>query len=188
MGTVELVRRTGIMKILVLLTLSMTMVHGSRLAVAPPTGYLPSVQEEYDEDLPGYSDGTFSLPGYSDSDLTRSGGGEELEEISTTVRIITTTQLEGDFTTSGDSNTEGSTETERKEDTTSVPTGEDTDSTGDPGGESSAFSMYSNLSPNIRQCPGSSVEACVSVCPGVSPRVYGACVQGCADRCPGSEV
>ena len=35
-----------------------------------------------------------------------------------------------------------------------------------------------------RQCPGGAIEACVGVCPGNSVRVYGACVGGCADRCP----
>ena len=39
-----------------------------------------------------------------------------------------------------------------------------------------------------RQCPGGSIEQCVSVCPGNSVRVYGACVGGCADRCPGRRV
>ena len=33
-------------------------------------------------------------------------------------------------------------------------------------------------------CPGGSIEVCVEVCPGITARVYGACVQGCADRCP----
>ena len=33
-------------------------------------------------------------------------------------------------------------------------------------------------------CPGGSLDVCVSVCPGITARVYGACVQGCADRCP----
>jgi len=37
-----------------------------------------------------------------------------------------------------------------------------------------------------RQCPGGSIEACVGVCPGSTVRVYGACVGGCADRCPDS--
>lgn len=39
-----------------------------------------------------------------------------------------------------------------------------------------------------RQCPGGSIEACVAVCPGYSPYVYGACVGGCADRCPEARV
>ena len=33
------------------------------------------------------------------------------------------------------------------------------------------------------QCPGDSLTACVQVCPGSSARLYGACVQGCGDRC-----
>ena len=38
--------------------------------------------------------------------------------------------------------------------------------------------------PGEPQCPGGSIEQCVGVCPGSSVRVYGACVGGCADRCP----
>ena len=39
------------------------------------------------------------------------------------------------------------------------------------------------LSASIKQCPGMSMSVCVSVCPGVTAKVYGACVQGCAIRC-----
>merc|ERR1711892_815986 len=42
---------------------------------------------------------------------------------------------------------------------------------GDDGGE------------DTKVCPGGSLDVCVSVCPGITARVYGACVQGCADRC-----
>ena len=35
-----------------------------------------------------------------------------------------------------------------------------------------------------KQCPGGSLAMCVEVCPGITARVYGACVQGCAIRCP----
>ena len=49
------------------------------------------------------------------------------------------------------------------------------------------FKIYSSLSPDIAICPGGSVENCVAVCPGSSTRVYGACVQGCADRCGDDE-
>merc|ERR1712106_88411 len=45
---------------------------------------------------------------------------------------------------------------------------------GAPGSESDAH----------RQCPGGSIDDCVEVCPGITARVYRACVQGCADRCP----
>jgi len=34
------------------------------------------------------------------------------------------------------------------------------------------------------QCPGDELEACIAVCPGFSARVFGACVAGCAKRCP----
>merc|ERR1711892_205415 len=44
---------------------------------------------------------------------------------------------------------------------------------GAPGSESDA----------TRQCPGGSIDDCVEVCPGITARVYRACVQGCADRC-----
>jgi len=39
------------------------------------------------------------------------------------------------------------------------------------------------LAASIKQCPGMSMSVCVSVCPGVTAKVYGACVQGCAIRC-----
>lgn len=34
------------------------------------------------------------------------------------------------------------------------------------------------------QCPGNSLEACIDVCPSFSARIFGACVGGCARRCP----
>merc|ERR1712106_771398 len=34
------------------------------------------------------------------------------------------------------------------------------------------------------QCPGEELQACIDVCPGFSARVFGACVAGCAKRCP----
>merc|ERR1711892_54172 len=36
---------------------------------------------------------------------------------------------------------------------------------------------------DTKVCPGGSLDICVSVCPGITARVYGVCVQGCADRC-----
>ena len=33
------------------------------------------------------------------------------------------------------------------------------------------------------QCPGGGLTACVQVCPGSSACLYGACIQGCGDRC-----
>ena len=35
----------------------------------------------------------------------------------------------------------------------------------------------------VKQCPGGTLFMCLSVCPGITARVYGACVQGCAIRC-----
>merc|ERR1712106_570764 len=34
------------------------------------------------------------------------------------------------------------------------------------------------------QCPGEELQACIDVCPGFTARVFGACVAGCAKRCP----
>eukprot|EP00094_Tigriopus_californicus_P000777 TCALIF_00752-PA protein Name:"Protein of unknown function" AED:0.06 eAED:0.06 QI:0/0.66/0.75/0.75/0.66/0.5/4/267/328 len=34
------------------------------------------------------------------------------------------------------------------------------------------------------QCPGNSLEVCIDVCPSFSARIFGACVAGCARRCP----
>jgi len=40
---------------------------------------------------------------------------------------------------------------------------------------------------NALSCPGSVLQACIDVCPGFSPRVFSACVSGCAKRCPGKK-
>ena len=45
----------------------------------------------------------------------------------------------------------------------------------------------SSLSAAIKICPGCSMTVCVSVCPGTSAKIYGACVQGCAERCEGQD-
>ena len=37
---------------------------------------------------------------------------------------------------------------------------------------------------NIGRCPGESLENCIDVCPSFSARIFGACVAGCARRCP----
>jgi len=34
------------------------------------------------------------------------------------------------------------------------------------------------------ECPGEELQACIDVCPGFTARVFGACVTGCAKRCP----
>jgi len=34
------------------------------------------------------------------------------------------------------------------------------------------------------ECPGSELQVCIDVCPGFNARVFGACVAGCAKRCP----
>ena len=55
---------------------SRNLVRRSDESVAPATGYLPAAEEDYDEDLAGYSADTFSLPGYSDGEeLTRDTEG-----------------------------------------------------------------------------------------------------------------
>ena len=79
-------------------------------------------------------------------------------------------------------------ETEQATEEAGEETEEATEETDDAGDDSeSPFSLYSHLSPRIRECPGSSMEVCVTACPPLpSARVYGACVQGCADRCPAS--
>merc|ERR1712106_919393 len=37
---------------------------------------------------------------------------------------------------------------------------------------------------STNQCPGEELQACIDVCPGFSVKVFGACVRGCAKRCP----
>jgi len=55
---------------------------------------------------------------------------------------------------------------------------------GRQGGEGSADGEGDEAGEDVTKvCPGGSLDACVGVCPGISARVYGACVQGCADRC-----
>ncbi len=34
------------------------------------------------------------------------------------------------------------------------------------------------------RCPGGALEMCIDVCPSFSARIFGACVSGCAKRCP----
>ena len=49
-------------------------------------------------------------------------------------------------------------------------------------GRQGSEAVTGNLETKV--CPGGSLDVCVSVCPGITARVYVACVQGCADRCP----
>jgi len=46
---------------------------------------------------------------------------------------------------------------------------------------------FTSLCASIKICPGGSMTTCVSVCPGTSTKIYGACVQGCAERCEGQD-
>jgi len=55
---------------------------------------------------------------------------------------------------------------------------------GQSGEPDASGSSRSLLGESTRPCPGGAIEVCVEVCPGGTARVYGACVQGCADRCP----
>jgi hypothetical protein len=45
-----------------------------------------------------------------------------------------------------------------------------------------AFTAASPAEAN--RCPGDALEACIDVCPSFSARIFGACVAGCAKRCP----
>ena len=83
---------------------SRMLVKRSELAVAPPTGYLPSAEEDYDS-LAGYSADTFSLPGYSE-DTEGLAQARDSDGLTTTITALleTTTNLEedqdgGDITT-----------------------------------------------------------------------------------------
>ena len=180
--------------------------------MSAPSSYLPSA-DDYEEDaLPGYSND--DLPGYSSDDLpgynSDDGSGysadsetddnTELTEASdgetTTEHAETTTLGEEDLIRynagvdelpgSGDDLSEYDSS---EESTTPGPQLEADISDPAPGAEaaepSASFLSYSALSPAVSLCPGGSVEICVTVCPGSSGRVYGACVQGCADRCGG---
>ena len=177
-----------------------SLVRRSEEAVAPATGYLPAAEEDY-EDLPGYSADGLSLPGYGDAAEVARDSSEGLA--TTITNLETTTSQAANYDHSGIVTTDPSVEaaedteepteeageeteqaTEEAGEETEAPT-EETDDAGDD--SESPFSLYSHLSPRIRECPGSSMEVCVTACPPLpSARVYGACVQGCADRCPDS--
>ena len=191
------------------------LVKRSEDAVAPPTGYLPAAEEDYSDSLAGYSADSFSLPGYSEDrkEVARDSEEEDLSTTTDPALLETTTSLEEEkeettTVTAGHQEESGShlgnsdhsglvTTDPALEDSQDEETDDDTEGAADDteeaaddtesgAGDESPFSLYSHLSPRIRECPGSSVEVCVAVCPGSSPRAYGACVQGCADRCPDS--
>ncbi len=42
----------------------------------------------------------------------------------------------------------------------------------------------SNNGNALSRCPGGSLEVCIDVCPSFTARIFGACVAGCARRCP----
>ena len=46
-----------------------------------------------------------------------------------------------------------------------------------------AAAAQNSASANGR-CPGGDLEMCIDVCPSFSARIFGACVSGCAKRCP----
>merc|ERR1712106_796475 len=54
---------------------------------------------------------------------------------------------------------------------------------GQPSGNQSSGDQSSG-GQSSGQCPGEELQACIDVCPGFSARVFGACVAGCAKRCP----
>merc|ERR1712062_608746 len=96
---------------------SRNLVRRSDESVAPATGYLPAAEEDYDEDLAGYSADTFSLPRYSDGEeLTR-----DTEGLTTTTagELETTTNPEEEITTiAGIVTTDPSEDTEVTEEAT----------------------------------------------------------------------
>ena len=173
--------------------------------MSAPSSYLPSA-DDYEEDaLPGYS--SDDLPGYSSDDgsgysadsetdynteLTEASDGETTTEHAETTTlgdedlIRYNAGLDGeDDLSEYDPSEESTTPAPKLEADTSDPaTGAEAAEAAEP---SASFLSYSALSPAVSLCPGGSVEICVTVCPGSSGRVYGACVQGCADRC-GAEL
>merc|ERR1712106_9977 len=51
------------------------------------------------------------------------------------------------------------------------------------GRQGSGTGAAAEVDKDTKVCPGGSLDICVSVFPGITARVYGACVQGCAHRC-----
>lgn len=49
---------------------------------------------------------------------------------------------------------------------------------------SSKASAAQNSASSNGRCPGGDLEMCIDVCPSFSARIFGACVSGCAKRCP----
>jgi len=56
---------------------------------------------------------------------------------------------------------------------------------GGNGGRSSGGGAAAARKKSAGSCPGSVLQDCINVCPGFSARVFSACVNGCAKRCPG---
>ena len=55
----------------------------------------------------------------------------------------------------------------------------------DPNPALDNFSSFSSTFTKL--CPGGSMTVCVYVCPDSTTRIYGTCVQRCADRCAGQD-
>ena len=143
------------------------------LCRAAPSGYLPAADDYEDQagarndDLAGYSDpagdgyGAPSLGSASNTDPSYAAGR--------TADGYAALAAESDYSAEDDYGAPG--QYQGNQDGFSFTVGEDRQGSGSGAEEA-------------KQCPGGSLDLCVEVCPGNTARVYGACVQGCGDRCP----
>merc|ERR1711935_926926 len=139
------------------------------------------------------------LGGYGDGGAEGRSGENDVEEGSAeTVESTTLPQEERDSASSGDGSVEEDSEkleADGEESEESQNTDENDGSSEEKSDPEAAEPDESEpstddgdlVNPDIKLCPGKEVEVCVSVCPGTSARIYGACVQGCAERCPDGE-
>lgn len=178
------------------------------------TGYLPAAADDYyDDDLAGYRAGEGQgLPGYEGEQGAVTERSLDSYDYDTTTTVITTTEFP-DYEGSGRAADDQYGAPSNVDSSYAAPDGsydapgvDVTRTDTDYGAPGTDYSIPDNEYSNQngfpfeavegrdgtasggaeRQCPGSSIEACVGVCPGTSVRVYGACVGGCADRCPDS--
>jgi len=193
-----------------------------KLAVAPPDGYLPAIddslgsyegsggeeggsgqeegegraaagsgeeEEEGEGSLDGYQGSggegiQFDLPEYTD-DADNLVQAEDVEEETTEnpTEEITEEPIENNLVEGGEEEEADPDIAKNAGETYQAPPGPEDIPEGDP-------DNLPDVPPgpkDVAICPGGAVEVCVGVCPGTTARVYGACVQGCADRCAEAE-
>merc|ERR1712025_699701 len=166
-----------------------------------PSGYLPPPPDYEDGGLEGYSRDSEvdELNGYEGDDLEGRSGISDTNEDNSPEENGSVDDSEADD--EDGSETDDDSEKENEIDSSSDASGDGTaeDENENPADEDSDATAKDTseagsdvVNPDVKLCPGKEVEGddcqvCVSVCPGTTARIYGACVQGCAERCPDGE-